>query len=85
MRKTYINPTLMEITAKPLEMINATGVSGQGTDMGYKGADEDGTVDPEAKELQEEEDFMNMLIEQEFVDKSSLWQFLFLNKFKGDE
>ncbi len=73
MKKTYIFPEIKEIVAAPAEMISATGVRGQGTDMGYKGADEDGSIDPDVKELEEEEDFMNMLIEQEFVDKRSLW------------
>ncbi len=70
MKKTYIHPKTTVITTVLAEMVSATGVRGQGTDMGYKGADEDGSVDPDVKE---EEDFFEMLIEQEFVDKHSLW------------
>lgn len=72
MRKKYSNPSMSvscEVVQNPLCSSTVTGNNG----IGYGGTDKEGEKDPDVKALEEEEDFMNMLIEQEFVDKHSLW------------
>ena len=72
MKKQYIHPSVEsthEIDAQPLCLSDVTGNNG----IGYGGTDEEGEKDPDAKEREGEEEFMIMLIEQERVDKKSLW------------
>lgn len=71
MKKQYIHPfveSTQEIDAQPLCLSGVTGNNG----IGYGGTDEEGEKDPDAKE-REDEDFMNSFLEQERVDKKSLW------------
>ena len=72
MKKQYIRPSVEsthEIDTLPLCGTGVTGNNG----IGSGGIDEEGEKDPDAKEREDEEKFINMLIEQESVDKYSLW------------
>lgn len=72
MKKIYIQPRLyssFEITVHPMCLSGVKGNNG----IGYGGIDEEGEKDPSVRDLNEDEDFFNMLIEQELVEKKSLW------------
>ena len=72
MKKNYLQPDIQFSNLGIFIPFCGSGVKGN-NGIGYGGIDEEGELDPSVKALDEEEDYYNMLIEQEFVDKKSLW------------